>query len=208
MARNLSITFLLSRTTATTPIKDAHGQRTAKRRNCGNDPRSRSRTHMGERGSDFSRSFSGPGVANFAAGHFSAPKDRIHRASSKAACVVPKSASCSASVRNRTGDPMRSRDYASPDPLPGPAQASLASWAGSAPCRTGLAPAGRHTEFHEPIASHSFGPALPRRTARATRWSAVVSTHRTETDPQDRRISRYLAVRNGFSGCPPSFLVS
>jgi hypothetical protein len=62
--------FRLSRLTATTPIKDAHGQRTAKRRNCGNDPRSRSRTHMGERGSDFSRSFSGPGVANFAAGYF------------------------------------------------------------------------------------------------------------------------------------------
>jgi hypothetical protein len=49
--------------------------------------------------------------------------------------------------------PARSRAYASTDALPRPPQGSLPTrwWLDSG--RAGFAPAGRHTEFHEVIAS-------------------------------------------------------
>ena len=45
--------------------------------------------------------------------------------------------------------PTRSRTYASATALPRSPQGSLPAWVGWAPHRAGLAPAGRHTRFHD-----------------------------------------------------------
>lgn len=51
-------------------------------------------------------------------------------------------------------------------------------WTGLALCRTGLAPAGRNTELHELIASHSFRTSLACRTARPPRSVGSVRCQR------------------------------